>query len=230
MTIPNLRSPKTYRVLIPRLILSIALLIILLQGFTDINQFSSYKKSLSLWGSIIGVIALVPTQLVLFRANISRIITKYRKKEMDNVLLRSTLTIISFIFFFYMAYRTPEGLNDPIYGYLFYTTILVVIEGVGYGMMTAYNISEAYMTMKIVSWEAASYIVPAMLYLLSAMPSLLEAMGPQAGDGLFYFGIWIIDTLQMGGTKGALIASTVTAIFLALRSLILKDERIIQEI
>lgn len=230
MTIPDVRSPKFYRVVMPRVILSIALLIILLQGFTDIKQFSSYKSSISLWGSIIGVIALVPTQLVLFRANLSRIITRYRQKKMDNVWIRSILTVVSFFFFFYMAYRTPEGLNDPIYGYLFYTTILVVIEGVGYGMMTAYNISEAYMTMKIVSWEAASYIIPAMLYLLSAMPSLLEAMGTQAGDGLFYFGIWIIDTLQMGGTVGALIASTVTAIFLALRSLILQDERIIQEI
>lgn len=230
MAITDVRSPKFYREWIPRIILALLLLIIIAQGFTGIKAFSTYKKTISLWGSIIGVIALVPTQLVLFRANLTRIIKGFQQKKRDNVWVRSILTVVSFFFFFYMAYRTPEGLQDPIYGYLFYTTILVVIEGVGYGMMTAYNISEAYMTMKIVSWEAASYIIPAMLYLLSAMPSLLEAMGPQAGDGLFNFGIWIIDTLQMGGTRGALIASTITAIFLALRSLVLQDERIIKEI
>lgn len=216
-------GPRLYRLFIPRLMIAILILVTILNDFISWAPINDLYKEMTSWGAIIGAWALIPNVTSMLVLNFRRV-SRY-SRGITNIVWRSAITLVTFVFVLYLGFTLPGGTTGSQYSLFYYYVVAVTSQSLSGIFLNAYAIEYAYKVMKIVSLEAAAFIIPGIIFFLGKIP-IFTGPVPQLGP----MSDWIVSKLITGGTVGALIAGTITEIAFGIKSLVMQEENVVVEV
>lgn len=221
-------SVALYRNWIPRIIIGLVAWIYMLSRFSGDATLRSATTTLTNWGGVIVLWAVIPPIIasqILF--NYRRIIRGYAKKEAS--FWKAIVTLSSFLLFCIVAYSGQTAAfpmrpdtGSSLYVALFLFGVTVAIQAIWYVPLTAYTMHSAYKTMKVTSIDAIAFLIPCFIWLGRGMPVIGTLWG-----GIYDLGYWVLGTFTWGGTVGPTIAGMLTSVVFAIRALVGREKRII---
>lgn len=219
----SFQGPRIYRLMIPRLLIAFFILLTISDAWITWGPLNDTFDELSYWFSIIAAWALIPNITTMLVLNFRRA-GRY-SRGLTNIVWRAIITLITFVFVIYLGFTLQGGITGANYSLFYYYVVAVTSQSLSGIFLNAYAIEYAYKVMKIVSLEAAAFIIPAIIFFLGKIPIFTGPI-PQLGP----MSDWIVGKLITGGTVGALIAGTCTEIVFGIKSMVLQEENVVVEV
>jgi len=189
---------------IPLLIFSFATLYILFEFFIKFPGSSTVTSTLTDYGVLLALFALLVGTLLLMRYHGTRI-----AKRAPGQWYHSLLTLIMFFAMFLSAPLYPS-LNTYLYDNFF----ILLATAMG-GYLGWYIYSMLYRAAKARTVEAAFLVVGVVFVLLTNAP-----VGEVIWGGFPIVGMWLSDVMGMGGWRGFIMGAAFGMFALAVRAII----------
>jgi hypothetical protein len=209
--------------MIPRLLIAFFILMTIADAWVSWSPLNDAFDDLSYWFSIVAAFALIPNITSMLVLNFRRA-GRY-SRGLTNIVWRAVITLVTFVFVLYLGFSQPGGATGANYSLFYYYVVAVTSQSLSGIFLNAYAIEYAYKVMKIVSLEAAAFIIPGIIFFLGKIP-IFTGVVPQLGP----MSDWIVGKLITGGTVGALIAGTLTEIVFGIKSMVLQEENVVVEV
>jgi len=198
---------------IPMLIASIIGILIIVEYFAPpILILTDVKGSFTSWSVIIGAFTMLLGVVYLIRFHALRI----SKLGLTQEGPYSTITLATLFLFIVVGFGFG-GTGSAEYTLIF-MNIMKPIASITRGICFFYCISAAYRGFKLSSWDASSLFIAGILYTLRQIP-----IGPATWAPIAPIGDWILNYPNVAAARGAIVATALGSIVIALRTLYGKE-------
>ena len=187
----------------------------LVEYFTDVPALTSIKSEFTTWGTVVSGFMLIFGIVILFRYHFLQITV--RKLSTGDKML-SVLFFIAFFAFAIVGFSSSARTSGELYQWMYQNMYRPAGTSIT-AMCLWWCIYGGYKMFSIRSWESAAIGFGSVLYMLWLLPVgtyLVPPLGP--------FADWILSTINMGATRGAMFALGTGALALGFRTLIGKEK------
>lgn len=199
-------------------IIWITVLIVFADYFFGGTTLNTAFKTLTVdWVVIIANMALIVGSLSVFQRSI--LIARRERTETIERLMHGWQVILAVGLF---IIGTTLGIQSPLYSWL-YNNILVPSWQTVYTIIIFFMATASYRAFRASTVPAAVMLICAILVLLRNAP-----VGEVIWSGFYDLGTWVLDVLNLGGSRAIMIGSMVGAISLLIR-ILLGQEKILGE-
>lgn len=199
---------------IPIYLIMVVAAFFLVEYFLDVAAITNVKSEVTRWGTIVSAFMFLFGMVILFRHHAMQLAVRPSTTK-EKVL--SVIFFVSFLAFLLVGFSTPERISGTNYQWIYQNMYRPAGTAIT-ALCFWWCIYGGYRVFTIRSWESAAIGLGAVLYMLRLLP-----IGPVLMPPLAPFADWLLETINVGATRGGTIAIGTGSLILGMRTLIGKE-------
>jgi len=186
----------------------------LVEYFLNVAVITDIKSEVTRWGTIVSAFMFVFGMTLLIRHHGMQIaVNPSTPKEK----IISVVFFVSFLAFLLVGFSTPQRISGTNYQWIYQNMYRPAGTAIT-ALCFWWCIYGGYKVFTIRSWESAAIGLGAVIYVLRLLP-----IGPVLMPPLAPFADWLLETVNVGATRGGTIAIGAGSLVLGMRTLIGKE-------
>lgn len=186
----------------------------LVEYFLDVAVITGVKSEMTRWGTIVSAFMLMFGMVLLIRHHAMQLAVRPTPLK-EKVL--SIVFFVSFLAFLLVGFSTPQRISGTNYQWIYQNMYRPAGTAIT-ALCFWWCIYGGYRVFTIRSWESAAIGLGAVIYVLRLLP-----IGPVLMPPLAPFADWLLETVNVGATRGGTIAIGAGSLVLGMRTLIGKE-------